>query len=93
MEPVNSFINSEERITDFRRWREVNETGINIDYCRIRCRACNDCRNADQTEKVSLRQDEENDMIKNSVTLDYQKQEVGGGGVPLPKHGLNNFFV
>ena len=39
-------------------------------------RACNDCRNADQTEKVSLRQDAEDDMIKNSITLDYSRQEI-----------------
>ena len=74
--PSRVLVNSEERSLDFRRWKELMDTGINIEYRCIRCRVCNDCRNADQTEKVSLRQDAEDDMIKNSVTLDYSKQEI-----------------
>ena len=74
--PYKALVNSEERSVDFRRWKELMDTGINIEYRCIRCRACNDCRNADQTEKVSLRQDAEYDMIKNSVTLDYNKKEI-----------------
>ena len=66
--PFRACVNSEERSVDLKRWIELLDIGINIDYRCIRCRACNDCRNADQTEKVSLRQDAEDDMIKNSVT-------------------------
>ena len=66
--PSRTCVNSEERTVDFRRWKELMDSGLNIDYRCMRCRACNDCRNADQTEKVSLRQDAEDDMIKNSVT-------------------------
>jgi hypothetical protein len=74
--PFRTCVHSEERSVDLKRWRELMDAGININYRCIRCRACNDCRNADQTEKVSLRQDAEDDMIKNSVTLDYSRQEI-----------------
>ena len=60
-------MNSEERSVDFKKWRELIEAGINLDYRCIGCLSGNNCRNADQTEKVSLRQD---DMIKQSVYLD-----------------------
>ena len=66
------------------------DTGLNIDYRCIRCCACNDCRNADQTEKVSLRQDAEDNMIKNSVTLDYNKQEILA---TLPLRGKEEEFL
>ena len=62
-----TFVNSDERIVDFKRWKELMDTGLNIDYRCIRCQACNDCKYADQTEKVSLRQDSEDEMIKNSM--------------------------
>ena len=55
--PYIACVNSEERSVDFKRWRELMDTGISINYRCIRCRAFNNCRNADQTEKVSLRQD------------------------------------
>ena len=74
--PLRACVNSEERSVDFKKWRELINTGITIDYRCIRYRSCNDCRNADQTEKVSLRQDAEDYIIKNSVTLDYSKQEI-----------------
>ena len=74
--PSTALVNSEERSVDFRRWKELMDTGINIEYRCIICRACIDCRNADQTEKVSLRQDAEGDMIKNSMVLDYNTQEI-----------------
>ena len=53
--PSRTCVNSEERTVDFKRWKELMDTGLNIDYRCIRSRACNDCRNADQTEKVNLR--------------------------------------
>ena len=63
-------INCEERTVDFKRWKELMDTGLYIDDRCIRCRACNDCRNADQTEKVSLRQNAEDDMIKNTMNAE-----------------------
>ena len=62
-----ALVNSEERIVDFKRWRELRDTGINLDYRCIKCRACNDCRNADQTEKESLRQDAE-DLVAKGIS-------------------------
>ena len=83
-------VNSEERIIDFKNWRKLMDSGINIDYRCIRCRTCYDCKNADQTEKVSLRQDAEDDMIKKSVKLDYDKKEILA---TLPLRGPEEEFL
>jgi hypothetical protein len=88
--PSRACVNSEEKSVDLKRWRELMDTGISIDYRCIRYCACNDCRNADQTEKVILRQDDEDDMIKKSVTLDYSKQEILG---TLPLRGKEEKFL
>ena len=64
-------VNSEERIADIRKWHEMMDTGISIDYRCVKCRNCSDCRNADETEKVSLRQDVEDDQIRQSVECSY----------------------
>jgi hypothetical protein len=87
---LRAFVNCEVRSVDFKKWRELINTGITIDYRCIRCRLCNDCRNADQTEKVSLRQDAEDNMIKNSVTLDYTKKQTTA---TLPLRGKEEEFL
>ena len=85
-----AMVNSEERIADIKRWREMMDTGINIDYRCVKCRNCSDCRNADQTEKVSLRQDAEDEMIQESVKIDYNKKQIMA---TLPLRGREEDFV
>ena len=85
-----ALVNAEERITDFRRWREVMDAGLTIEYRCVRCRSCNDCRNADQSGKVSLRQDAEDELIKESVKLDYVKKEIMA---TLPLRGKEEEFL
>ena len=85
-----AMVNSEERIADIKRWREMMDTGINIDYRCVKCRNCSDCRNADQTEKVSLRQDAEDEMIQESVKIDYNKKQIMA---TLPLRGREEDFL
>ena len=85
-----AMVNSEERIADIKRWREVMDSGMNIDYRCVKCRSCSDCRNADETEKVSLRQDAEDQLIRESVQLDYAKKEIMA---TLPLRGKEEDFL
>ena len=85
-----AMVNSEERITDIKRWREMMDSGMNIDYRCVKCRSCSDCRNADETEKVSLRQDAEDQLIRESVKLDYTKKEIMA---TLPLRGKEEDFL
>jgi hypothetical protein len=41
--PLRACVNSEERSMDFKKWRELMDTGITSDYRCIRCHSCNDC--------------------------------------------------
>ena len=66
------------------------DTGINIDYRCVKCRNCSDCRNADETEKVSLRQDAEDAKIKESVHIDYEKKQILA---TLPLRGKEEDFL
>ena len=85
-----AMVNCEERIADIKRWREVMDSGMNIDYRCVKCRSCSDCRNADETEKVSLRQDAEDQLIRESVQLDYAKKEIMA---TLPLRGKEEDFL
>ena len=66
------------------------DSGIIIDYRCIRCRTCNECKNADQTERVSLGPDAEDEMIEKSVSLDYEKKEIFA---TLPLRGNERDFL
>ena len=59
---------------DVRKLEELGNSWLQSEYRCSRCRACQLCKDADQTEKTSLRQDNEDALIKESVTLDYQKK-------------------
>jgi hypothetical protein len=71
-----AMVNSEERIIDMKKWREVMDAGMNIKYRCVKCRSGSDCRNADETERVSLRQEAEDQMIKDSIHIDYKKKQI-----------------
>ena len=83
-------VNSEERIVDFKNWRQLVDSGINIEYRCIWCRSCHDCKDADQTEKVSFRHDAENELVRKPVKLDYDKKEILA---TLPLRGLEEEFL
>ena len=85
-----AMVNTEERIADMKRWKEMMDTGINIDYRCVKCRNCADCRNADETERVSLRQDVEDAKIKESVHIDYENRKIMA---TLPLRGKEEDFL
>ena len=50
------------------------ENLVQVDYRCPKCRNCQSCRDAHQTERVSLREEQEDALIKDCVTLDYENQ-------------------
>ena len=50
------------------------ENLVQVDYRCPKCRNCQNCRDAHQTERVSLREEQEDALIKDCVTLDYENQ-------------------
>ena len=56
----------------------------------MRCRDCVSCKNAEQTEKVSLRQEAETLLIEESVTLDWENNRII---CTLPVRGAERDFL
>ena len=56
--------------------KHVETSGLDVDYRCVRCRNCADCRTAEQTDKVSLRQEVESQQHMDSVELDIANRRV-----------------
>ena len=76
--------------TDIRKLEEINSSGLQIEYRCTRCRDCKLCKDADFTERTSLRQDAEDELIKESVTLDYANKRIMAS---LPIRGPEEEFL
>ena len=51
---------------------EAEDAGSIIEYRCIKCRNCTNCKNSEQVEKVSLRQELEQHLIDTSVEVDFE---------------------
>ena len=92
-EPFNSAlisVNDDEDIRDLRMIQKAQEEGLSIEYRCPKCRNCSDCRNSHQTERVSLREEAEDLMIRDSVKLDYSNKRIISH---LPMRGLPEDFL
>ena len=65
-----------ETLRDIKRLRLEQECGVDWDYRCVKCRQCNDCKNADRTEAISLREEAEMVKIDESVRLDLAKKRI-----------------
>ena len=54
----------------------AQEGGLSIEYRCVKCRDCWQCKNADVTEKLSLREEQENALIQQSVKLDFNEKSI-----------------
>ena len=66
----------DERIREFKRHQDIHESGLDVDYRCPRCRECLDCKNADRTEQISLREESERYEIQKSVVLDFEQKQI-----------------
>ena len=65
-----------EKISPLSRLKLLEDGGLNIEYRCVQCRDCSDCRKAEETEKISLREEAEMFMIKESVKLDLPNRRI-----------------
>ena len=61
---------------DLRKFMEYQEVGLDQGYKCPRCRACKDCKRGAGYEKISMKQEAEQEVIKSSVFLDEQKNRA-----------------
>ena len=50
------------------------ESMVHVEYRCLKCRNCQDCRESHETEKISLKEEAEWALIRDSITLDYDSQ-------------------
>ena len=79
-----------ENISLLKKFITANEGGLNIEYRCVKCRECIACKKADETEKLSLREEQENQLIKESVSLDFENKAIK---CTLPGRGPERDFL
>ena len=55
---------------------KATEEGLRIEYRCPKCRNCTDCRNSHETERVSLREEAEDLMIRDSINIDWEEKKI-----------------
>ena len=81
---------ADERISELKKNMDLQSAGLEIDYRCVRCRDCQQCKNADQTEKISLREEAEMVEIRDSVRLDLKNKKIQ---CTLPLRGKEEDFL
>ena len=81
---------TEEKLSNIKKNWSILDSGLQIDYRCVKCRDCSQCRNADQNEKISLRQEQEMQLIKESVHLDWDQKKIV---CSLPLRGQERDFL
>ena len=80
----------DERLWDLKTLVKLQEAGISLEYRCPRCRNCNDCRQAPDTERISLREEAEDQAIRDSVFIDYNARKIVA---KLPMRGDESKFL
>ena len=72
-----------------KRW-DLLESGVEVDYRCTKCRDCLQCKNSEQAEKISLREEQEMQLIRESVHLDWVRKNIV---CTLPVRGEETEFL
>ena len=82
---------SEDRIWELKGvLKQVEKSGLDVDYRFVRCRSCSQSRDADMNDKISLREEQELQQCRDSVELDKVNRKVR---VSLPLRGPERDFL
>ena len=79
-----------EKMSTLKQLLLAQEDGLTVDYRCIKCHDCWSCKNADETEKLSLREEQENQLIKDSVDLNFEANAIE---CTLPVRGIEREFL
>ena len=83
-------MSSGERVSDFKKHQDMHESGLEIDYRCPKCRECLDCKSADKTEKISIREESEMFEIRKSIELDFDNKTIKSS---LPLRGKERDYL
>ena len=57
-------------------FEESDSAGTRIEYRCVKCRGCADCKSSEKVDKISLQEEYEQDLINNSVHVDFDNEET-----------------
>ena len=81
---------TDDKIKTLKNLLFAQEGGLSVEYRCIKCRNCWQCKNADETEKLSLTEEHEKFLIKQSVKLDFKNKAIL---CTLPERGPEREFL
>ena len=87
---ASALVSSDERVKEFRKHQDMHDSGLEVLYRCPRCRDCLDCKSADETERLSLREESEMHEIENSVSLDFENSRIQ---CSLPTRGAERDYL
>ena len=73
---VDDDLSASEKLRYLKQLLFAQESGVTVDYRCIKCRDCWSCKNADSNEKLSLREEQENQLIMDSVRLNFSNNSI-----------------
>ena len=80
----------DERIREFKKHQDMHDTGLEVLYRCPKCRECLDCKSAENTEKISIKEEIEMHEIQKSVHLDFENKRIQ---CSLPLKGKEREFL
>ena len=85
-----TLVSAEERVSEFKKFQEMHDSGLDVEYRCPRCRDCLECKSADKTEKISLKEESEMFEIRKSIKLDFDNKRILSS---LPLRGKERDFL
>jgi hypothetical protein len=81
---------TDDKIKKIKRKMQLMESGLDVDYRCIKCRECAQCKKSDHAEKISLREEQEMQLVRESIYLDWDKKKIV---CTLPVRGEETDFL
>ena len=73
---IASLDDPRDKLNDLKMLMKIMEEGIQLNYRCPKCRECFSCKNACDTERISIREEQEDEVIKESVKLDFENKKI-----------------
>ena len=69
-------IDQDNYLNDLKTVVKLQESGISLEYRCPTCRSCSKCKNAPDTDRISLREEAECAAIRDSVKVDFNEKKI-----------------
>ena len=87
---LSDLFDEDDKMRELKMLVKMQELGISIEYRCPACRTCSDCKNAPVTERISLREEAEDQAVKDSVKIDFDKKKIT---CSIPLRGKEEDFL